>query len=80
VNARHIIITCGVSEKVTNGFMITAFCLQKSALKSDLHEIKGKIVIGSATEIENFQCTCTAGDSVCCKHISGTFLYTGGNS
>jgi hypothetical protein len=55
--------------------MITAFCLQTSALKSDLHEIKGKIVIGSATEIENCQCTCKAGDSGCCKHISGTLLY-----
>jgi hypothetical protein len=40
-----------------------------------IFKIKGKIVIGSATEIENFQCTCKAGDSGCCKHISGTLLY-----
>lgn len=74
LNAKHVILIGTASETETTKD-IFALCLQTSALKSGPHEIKGKLLIeDKKVAISSFTCSCKAGLSGTCKHISAVLL------
>lgn len=75
LNAKHLIL-CGVSSVQGETHEIFALCLQTSALSNGKpHEICGKLLVkDSSVEIQAFTCTCKAGMSGTCKHISATLM------
>ena len=74
LNSNHIILT-GITEENEDSKDVYALCLQTSALRSCPHEIKGKLLISNnKVTISQFSCTCKAGLSGTCKHISAVLL------
>lgn len=74
LNANHIILI-GSTTVSHLSVEILGLCLQTSALKNNPHEIKGIFeFIKSTIEIRDFKCTCKAGMSGVCKHISAVLL------
>lgn len=74
LNAKHVILT-GITMETDTTKDILALCLQTSALKNLPHEIKGKLLItDNKVDILKFTCTCKAGLSQTCKHISAVLL------
>lgn len=74
LNANHIILM-GSTTASDVSVEILGLCLQTSALKNNPHEITGILeFFGSTNEIRDFKCTCKAGMSGVCKHISAILL------
>ncbi|KAJ3661629.1 hypothetical protein Zmor_006017 [Zophobas morio] len=75
LEANHI-IQCGLKKQDSDKYDIVAYCLQSSAIKKEPHELRGIFrVMNAKLAIESFQCSCKAGMSSCCKHVSATLLY-----
>lgn len=75
LNAKHLLL-CGITSAENWVFNIFALCLQTSALSQGKpHEISGKLNVNNGNvEIKPFRCTCKAGMSGTCKHVSATLL------
>lgn len=74
LNANHVILI-GIENETNTTKEILALCLQTSAIKNTPHEIKGKFLIdGNKVAILEFTCTCKAGLSGTCKHVSAVLL------
>jgi hypothetical protein len=71
-----LLLLCGVTKIVDNRYSVAGLCLQTSALKSAPHKINGELQLtGCEVEIHRFTCTCKAGLSGTCKHISACLFY-----
>jgi hypothetical protein len=71
-----LLILCGVTKVVETRNEIFGLCLQTSALSSAPHEIKGQLSVkDNNVEMDNFSCSCKAGLSGTCKHISACLLH-----
>ncbi|KAL4084972.1 hypothetical protein QTP88_027831 [Uroleucon formosanum] len=80
LNAGHIIL-CGIKIIIESKIYLYALCLQTSALISHPHEINGSIEmeklkndINYKIKLVEFLCSCKAGASGCCKHISAYLI------
>ncbi|KAH1000571.1 hypothetical protein HUJ04_012880 [Dendroctonus ponderosae] len=74
LNANHIMLI-GITSETDATKGILALCLQTSALKSVPHELKGTLGLQENNiEIKTFKCSCKAGLSGTCKHISAVLL------
>ncbi|XP_050497488.1 uncharacterized protein LOC126892001 [Diabrotica virgifera virgifera] len=78
LNAGHVIL-CGKSNSSTSDkILIYALCLQTSALTSDPHKIRGELLQCNSEKgtikIKSMFCSCKAGASGRCKHISAVLL------
>lgn len=75
LNAGHIIV-CGKLDSSTQDIInLCALCLQTSALTSDPHKITGQLqnILGKVV-IKDMICSCKAGQSGKCKHISAVLI------
>lgn len=76
LNSGHLIL-CGkldFSSQVNNMF-VCGLCLQTSDLKSHPHEIKGELeIINEKLKVKHMNCSCKAGKSGKCKHISALLI------
>jgi hypothetical protein len=71
-----LLILCGVTKVVETRHEIFGLCLQTSALSSAPHEIKGQLSVeDNNVKVDNFSCSCKAGLSGTCKHISVCLLH-----
>ncbi|KAJ8957216.1 hypothetical protein NQ318_007778 [Aromia moschata] len=74
LNAGHLILS-GKTNVTTEFINIYALCLQTSALNSNPHEISGSLNIsGSTVTVGRMLCSCKAGNSGKCKHISAVLI------
>ncbi|KAK9700404.1 hypothetical protein QE152_g31252 [Popillia japonica] len=53
---------------------VYGLCLQTSALDSNPHEITGKLAITTSVKIVKMHCSCKAGNSGRCKHVSAFLI------
>ncbi|KAF0757310.1 SWIM-type domain-containing protein [Aphis craccivora] len=80
LNAGHIIL-CGIKSIIESKICLYALCLQTSALTSHPHEINGSIEmeklkndINYKIKLVEFLCSCKAGASGRCKHVSAILI------
>lgn len=74
LNAKHVILV-GIEKETDSRKDIFALCLQTSALKMNPHELRGIFIIEDDTvSVQKFTCTCKAGLSGTCKHVSAVLL------
>lgn len=75
LNAGHLILAGKIQETSCSNFIdVYGLCLQSSALDSNPHEITGRLSIASSVKIINMLCSCKAGNSGKCKHISAFLI------
>lgn len=75
LNAGHIILLAKINTSDENKLHLCALCLQTSALASNPHEIKGTLLTsGEKVTVADIYCTCKAGLSAKCKHISAVLI------
>lgn len=73
LNAGHLIL--GGKTEVSSKFVsIYGLCLQSSAINSDPHEIKGTLSTDETVKIKEMRCSCKAGNSGKCKHVSALLV------
>ncbi|KAK5650052.1 hypothetical protein RI129_001081 [Pyrocoelia pectoralis] len=74
LNSGHIIL-CGITEQESHFVNIYALCLQTTSLQSSPHKIEGTFLISDEDcQVKHFLCSCKAGKSGRCKHISAVLL------
>lgn len=74
LNAGHLILA-GKTKSTATSVNIIALCLQSSALENEPHKIEGLFKIGNQkAQIERMVCSCKAGQSGRCKHISAFLI------
>lgn len=76
LNAGHLIM-CGKLDSTSQekNIVVCGLCLQTSDLKSHPHEIKGQLeIINKKLKVKNMNCSCKAGNSGKCKHISALLI------
>lgn len=74
LNAGHLILV-GKTKFTSDWINVYGLCLQSSAINSDPHEIKGTLTTQEATvKIKEMHCSCKAGNSGKCKHISALLV------
>ena len=75
LEANHI-IQCGVKKQDSDKYDIIAYCLQRSAIKKEPHEIRVIFrTVNSNIDVGSFQCSCKAGMSGCCIKFTHHFSY-----
>lgn len=76
VNAGHVITLGRINSVDMKNVKLCALCLQTSALNSAPHHINGMLHIeGRGTvKVINMNCSCKAGNSGKCKHISAVLI------
>lgn len=76
VNAGHVIL-CGITEEHPDSLKLYALCLQTSALQSAPHTIEGVFDIkdDETCMVRKATCSCKAGKSGRCKHISAVLIF-----
>ncbi|KAK9720499.1 YqaJ-like viral recombinase domain [Popillia japonica] len=57
-----------------NVISVYGLCLQTSALDSNPHEITGKLAITTSVKFVKMHCSCKAGNSGRCKHVSAFLI------
>lgn len=74
LNAGHLILA-GKTGHSDNTTFIYGLCLQSSAIFQQPHEIKGELInSGGVLTILKMHCSCKAGNSGRCKHISAFLI------
>ncbi|CAH1116416.1 unnamed protein product [Phaedon cochleariae] len=73
LHANHLIL-CGKKSSATQSIKIAGLCLQTSALQGQPHQIEGTFSIDNDVKIVEMKCSCKAGLSGTCKHISALLL------
>lgn len=74
LNAGHLILA-GKTKTTATSLNIIALCLQSSALENEPHKIEGRLKIeNERAHIELMVCSCKAGQSGRCKHISAFLI------
>lgn len=75
VNAGHLILA-GKNQEACGPDVISVYglCLQTSALDSNPHEITGKLAITTSVKFVKMHCSCKAGNSGRCKHVSAFLI------
>lgn len=74
LNSGHIVL-CGKSGSDENHISVYALVLQTSAISSDPHTIQGQLItICDKVKVGKWSCSCKAGNSGHCKHISGVLI------
>lgn len=75
LNAGHIILFGKLNSSDLDKLTLCALCLQSSALSGDPHQIIGILLIESSiVKIQKMHCSCKAGSSGRCKHISAVLI------
>uniref|UniRef100_A0A6P7H3Y7 Uncharacterized protein LOC114344070 isoform X1 n=1 Tax=Diabrotica virgifera virgifera TaxID=50390 RepID=A0A6P7H3Y7_DIAVI len=71
LDAGHLILA-GKTVQHLNKIFIYGLCIQSSAINQNPHEIKGELMTikGNVLKINAMHCSCKAGNSGRCKHIS----------
>lgn len=73
--AGHIVLCGKLNTSTEEQINICALCLQTSALNSNPHQISGILHnISGKFEIKEMICSCKAGNSGKCKHISAVLI------
>ncbi|KAH0534595.1 hypothetical protein KQX54_005665 [Cotesia glomerata] len=72
INAGHLIYN-RLENQNNDQYDILSYCIQSSAFRDKPHEIK--TVIQKNSQIVSSKCSCTAGLSERCKHITAVLLY-----
>lgn len=73
INAGHL-LSAGKLEETSDFISIYGLCVQSSSVDSLPHEVTGKLSVGSTINILNMLCTCKAGNSGRCKHVSALLI------
>ncbi|XP_050511157.1 uncharacterized protein LOC126887611 [Diabrotica virgifera virgifera] len=75
LNAGHLLLA-GITDQHLNKIFIYALCDESSTINHNPHEIKGELMIikDNALKINAMHCSCTAGNSGRCKHISALLI------
>lgn len=75
LNAGHVILCGKLSSSTQDKLHLCALCLQTTSLTSDPHQIKGTLLKEDGqVQIEKMNCSCKAGNSGKCKHISAVLI------
>ena len=72
INAGHLIFS-GLNNQSVNQHNILSYCLQSSAFRDKPHKIK--TIIDKNGKIVSSKCSCTAGLSERCKHVTAVLLF-----
>ena len=72
INAGHFIFS-GLNNQSANQQNILSYCLQSSDVRDQPHEIK--TIIYQNGKIVSSKCSCTAGLSERCKHVTAVLLF-----
>lgn len=74
--AAKLVLLCGVTKIEGRKWHIHSLCSQTSALADPPHQINGQLdVHQNVVQIDSFRCTCKAGLSGTCKHVSACLFY-----
>ncbi|XP_072400302.1 uncharacterized protein [Diabrotica undecimpunctata] len=74
LNSGHLILTGKLEESSDHTIKIYGLCLQSSSVKSNPHEIKGTLSLTNGVNICEMSCSCKAGNSGKCKHVSAVLV------
>ncbi|XP_030757981.1 uncharacterized protein LOC115883719 isoform X3 [Sitophilus oryzae] len=75
LNAGHLILAGKIEESSCSDYIdVYGLCLQSSVLDSNPHEITGKLSLSKSIKISSMLCSCKAGNSGKCKHVSAFLI------